>query len=68
MVESALISKQPNFNSSSGFYNFPAVILRRIFPRNFIPNDPFLYFNIQVALLVGSSFPLFIMLLELMSS
>ena len=34
--------------------------------QNFIYNYPFLYYNIQVALLVSSSFPLFIMLLELM--
>ena len=41
------------------------IILRRILSRNCISNDHFLYFNIQVALLVGSSFPFLARLLEL---
>ena len=47
------------------FIAFP-IILRRILSLYFILNVPFLYFKIQVALFVGSSFSLFIMLLELM--
>ena len=61
MVEYAVISKLPNFNLFSGFYTKP---FRIIFLN--IYNDPFLYFIIHVALLVGSPYPLFSMLVELM--
>ena len=54
--------KAPNSNCFIPF----AIILNRILSRNYISNDPFLYFNIHVALYVDFSFPLFIMLLELM--
>ena len=67
MIESALISKLPNFNLSSGFLAFP-IMLHRILLWNFISNDSFLYikyFNMQVAFLISSYFPFYIMLLEL---
>ena len=65
MVESALISKLPNSNLSSCFYSLPDNIAQGIY-RNFVLNDPFLYFNIQVVLFVSTSFQSFTMLLEFM--
>ena len=47
------------------FKTFP-IILRRILSWKFVFSDPFLYSNIWVAFLDGTSFPLFIMRLELM--
>ena len=63
MVESALISKLPI--RLQVFIPFP-ITLRKILYLNYISNDPFFYFNINDALFVGSSFLLYIMLLELM--
>ena len=57
MVESALIPKLPNFNSSEGFYSLPDNIAQHIISElHIITTDPFLYFNIHVALLVRSFF------------
>ena len=65
MVVFTLISKLQKIDLSSGFYTLPD-ISRRILFLNYISNELFLHVNTHVAILVGSSFPLFIMLLEIM--
>ena len=53
MIEFALIQSCPTLIYLLVFIGFP-IIMRRILSWNFISYDPFLHFNFQVALLVGS--------------